>query len=151
MNNPFDPITQKLQFETFMQITNAVDKWMTEKYPLFDRSLENRIIKCEMLNDNLSKTIMEFRKYILDANQAEKEKTIKEINRYLEKEYPKLNKDLVLVAKRLEKKAEDLEKEVKSIVKSNALYKDVYEMKDEMVQLRKSVNEFTERLKKVFK
>lgn len=151
MKNPFDPLSEKIQFETFMQITQAVDKWMTEKYPLFDTSLENRIRKCEMLNDNLSKTIQEFRRYILDATQEEKEKTINEINRYLEKEYPKLNKDLVLVAKRLEKKAEELDKEVKSIVKSNSLYKDVYEIRDEMVILRKSVGEFTERLKKVFK
>lgn len=151
MINPFDPITQKTQFEIFHQVIANIDKWMTEKYPLFDSSLENRIIKCEMLNDNLSKTIMEFRKYILDSNQAEKEKTIKEINRYLKEEYPKLDKDLVLVAKRLEKKTEDLEKEVKSIVKSNELYKDVYAIRDEMVQLRKTVFEFTERIKKVFK
>jgi methyl-accepting chemotaxis protein len=151
MKNPFDNENEKLQFEMFSQITQSVDKWMLEKYPLFDTSLENRIRKCEMLNDNLSKTIQEFRKFILDANQQEKDNTINEINRYLKEEYPKLDKNLILIANRLEKKSEELNKDLKKIVKNENLYKDVYEMRDEMEILRKSVNEFTERLKKVFK
>lgn len=151
MNNPFHPENERTQFHIYYQITYAIDKWMVEKYPNFDSSLENRIRKCEMLNDNLSKTIQEFRKFILDANQIEKEKTIEEINRYLKIEYPKLDKDLILLAKKLEKKTEELGKEVQKIVKSQNLYKDVYEMRDEIEILRKSVNEFTEKLKKVFK
>lgn len=151
MKNPFDPETEKLQFEMFSQITQSIDKWMVEKYPLFDSSLEGKIKKCEILNDNLAKTIQEFRKYILDVCQQEKEKTISEINRYLNEEYPKLDKDLILVANRLDKKSEELGKDIRNVIKSQNLYKDVYEMKDEMIGLRKSVNEFTEKLKKVFK
>jgi len=151
LNNPFHQENERFEHIVFSKITQSIDKWMLEKYPLFDSSLEAKIKKCEILNDNLSKTIQEFRKYILDENLKTKTQTLEEINKYLKVEYPKLNKDLLLISKKLEKKEETLGKQVKKIVTSQNLYKDVYAMRDEMIILKNNVNEFTEKLKKVFK
>lgn len=80
-----------------------------------------------------------------------------QLDKYMMKQYPDLSNrlnSLSLIldekAKLLEKKLKDIELREKKLVKSETLYEDVYDMRDQFKEIQKFFVDFQKKMKKVF-
>lgn len=81
----------------------------------------------------------------------------KRLDEYMMKQYPDLSNRLNSLAlkldescKKLEKNLKELNLREKSVVKSENLYEDVYNLRDEFKDIKKFFDEFQKKMKKVF-
>lgn len=158
MKNPFDAKTQEEQHVFFHQMTEAINEWLLNKYPLFDTNLQKKMDSIEYGYKNIDRKISEFQKSIEESKVNQLQYFKDEINKFLSKEHPgvasrlfNLSDNLEKLAKRLQKNDENVEKKLKKITDSQSLCEDVYKMRDEMKTMQKEWNTFSEKLKKVFK
>ncbi len=143
MRNPFHPENQKDQFQFFQQITEAVNQWMLKSYPGFDSTLLRNLERCTQAQNNLERNIE-----ILEKKLGESKS---EIHKYvitkIEKTHPDFNDSITKVIAKLDKRADELAKKTKLVVKSDTLYEDVYRMKDELKGLVNFIDGFRKKLK----
>lgn len=157
MNNPFDSNTSPDKYNFFNQITEAINNWMLNTYPLFDTKLSDKIERLEKMCDSIERKIggHEARMNI-QVNGLEENLRLR-IDKYLSETYPDFHrsltemvKSLEIRTKEMEKRDEKIKKEAASICKSNSLFEDVYRMRDEMFEIRNFMNEFKKKFKKLF-
>ena len=143
MRNPFHPENQKDQFQFFQQVTEAINKWMLESYPGFDSTLLRNLNRCIELQKILENNVN-----ILEKNlQVAKVDIHKYVVAKLEKTHPDFNNSISKAIIKLDKRADELDKKTKTVIKSDSLYEDVYRMKDEVKGLVQFVDGFRKKIK----
>ena len=157
MNNPFDPKQEEHKFVFFQQMTEAINEWMLKKYPEFDNTLIQRIKHGEILQKQLHERINSFSEKIPEIQKQLQQKIIEEINTFLKKERPDIDKSLNLTAKRLEKKDKDLlernkkiDEKLKTFKIYESLCEDVYKLRDEFKEIEKFMTTFKKKIKVAF-
>jgi hypothetical protein len=99
------------------------------------------------------------RKFINDIEFDSKiiKKYHERLDQYMMKQYPDLSNRLNSLAlnldstcKNVEKKLKDISCREKKVVTSETLYEDVYKMRDEFKELKKTIEDFQKKMKKVF-
>ena len=151
MTNPFNEKNENDKFQLFNGITKAINDWMIEKYPEFDSNLINKLKQVQNNHEKLELMIKEHQNKLQRQRDDFVQTATRQLNQFLEKEYPEIDRKLMETAKKLETQSKKMEEKLKIVVKSNAIYEDVYKMRDEMVNMKKQVESFTDKLKKVFK
>jgi len=100
-----------------------------------------------------------FDKLICDSTFDEKimKKYQARLDEYMMKQYPDLSNRLNSLSLKLDEKEKNIEKSIKeimkrekNIVKSESIYEDVYKLRDEFKEIKKFVDEFQKKMKKVF-
>lgn len=79
------------------------------------------------------------------------------LDEYMMKQYPDLSNRLNSLSlklddheKSIEKSLKDMMKREKNLIKSESIYEDVYKLRDEFKEIKKFVDEFQKKMKKVF-
>lgn len=157
MKNPFS-IDEKEKFEFYEQMVTAIDYYMAKKYPDFDKKLGVKMSYIETNQALIEKTQKDF----LNSLDALKEKHFNfisgKINEFLTKNYPDLNNTLILTTQELaenvkahKKCLEKLNEKLQTVIKSDSVYEDMYSLRDQMREMKKSNDDFMNKMKKVFK
>ena len=150
MKNPFDPIKDSEKHECFRCVIECIDKWMLEKYPRFDENLDIKIKQIDVYQNRIDTQIREYKTII------EKEKSdfiihvTKQINEFLEKDYPDIDGRLKILLQKVEKNSQKVDEKLKKIISSESLYQDVYKMRDEFNEMKKFMESFSKKIKKAF-
>lgn len=157
MKNPFNENTQTERFIFFNEMTESINVWMLKKFPEFDNSLLDKIRKIEIMTQQLKNLMKSY------DEKVEKEKTnyvdniTIQINEFLTKEYPDLDKSLKMTVKNAEhhlKKLADkikvMELKQKEIHVYQNLCDDVYKMRDEFKEIQKFIEGFKKKIQKAF-
>lgn len=157
MNNPFDENEQSKEHKFFKQMTDAINEWMIKQYPAFDEQLVTKMNSLKKLQDEIHLSFHKHKQNIIDEKEKTKDYIISQINDYIKNVYPDMCDRVKISTELLEKTAEkhaknvkSIEEKLKKVISSDALYEDVYKMRDEMTTLKKEVAKFTDKLKKVF-
>lgn len=150
MRNPFDPMKDIEKHECFRCVVEAIDKWMTEKYPLFDSTLERKINQLDVYQDRIDTQIREHKSIIENEKQDFIIHVTKQINEFLEKDYPDIDGRLKILLQKLEKNSQKVDEKLKKIISSESLYQDVYKMRDEFNEMKKFMESFSKKIKKAF-
>lgn len=157
MNNPFDENEQSKEHRFFKQMTDAINEWMLKQYPAFDEQLTTKMNSLKKLQDEIYLSFHKHKQNIIDEKENTKDYIISQINDYIKKVYPDMcdrvknaTESLEKTVTKHERNVKLIEEKLKKIVNSDALYEDVYKMRDEMKVLSKSVDDFTKKFKKVF-
>ncbi len=155
--NPFDIEKESQSFQFFQNITNAIDEWMLKKYPEFDNSLIHKLRQVEIEQGKIKSLINQHESSWEKAKKEAVGKCVDQINDFLEKEHPDISNNLKASAMKiqkhadiLEKKMNAIEKRLETVIKSDNLYKDVYELRDEFKKIQKFMDTFQTRVKKAF-
>lgn len=53
MKNPFDKLKEPEKFNFFEEMTDAIDKWMVEKYPQFDKELFEKMNNMRLIHQEV--------------------------------------------------------------------------------------------------
>jgi hypothetical protein len=141
----------------FNEITTAINKWLLEKYPLFDSNLENKIKQLDIIHKKVMATV-DLANQNIEKKQVEFCQTMKiEINNFLNENYPDLTPKLSLMTKELEKMVtkyknflDSIEKQAKPLTKAVTLYEDIYKLRDEFSEFKKEFESYNKKMKKVF-
>lgn len=156
MDNPFDKKTQNELHDFFNQMTESINEWMLAKYPRFDATLEEKIKNLEYMQNKVASQNQEMLMKIENEKKNLLEYTQKRIIEFLGKEYPDLSGKLMsyglnleAMIKKHEKNAIKIEKQLEKVVSSQTLYEDFYKMRDELKEMRKFVENFTNNFKKL--
>ncbi len=100
-----------------------------------------------------------FDKLISDSTFDEKimKKYQSRLDEYMMKQYPDLSNRLNSLSLKLDEKEKILEKSLKNMtsreknmIKSESVYEDIYKLRDEFKEIKKFVEEFQKKMKKVF-
>lgn len=93
----------------------------------------------------------------LEFNDKITKKYQERLDQYMIEQYPDLSNRLNSLAlnlddrsKQLEKKLKDISSREKQLVISESLYEDVYKMRDEFKEMKKFLEDFQKKMKKVF-
>lgn len=158
MTNPFDKKIDKEKHEFFNGMTTAINDWMLKQYPEFDQSLIRKIGELERLQKEISSNFSNHENFIKKQNESLKNLTISQIDNFLKEKYPDVSHSMVDLNRKMqdtiqqhEKNCKMIKEKLEKVIKSDAIYEDVYLIRDEMKELKKSVEEFTNKMKKVFK
>lgn len=153
--NPFKPDTDGHNF--FKEMTESINTWMLEKYPLFDNKLEQRIKDLESLHKQSLNLFQDHKKQIEEDKKVHLYQIKEEINKFLSKEFPDLSPRLSLLTKEIEKAYEKHKKQYKKadaeceiILKGFSLYQDVYKLRDEFQEFKKEFQSFSNKMKQLF-
>lgn len=170
-----EKITQRI----FEEITKKIDWFLSEKYPdfkeevyhkidCFEKSyranlteLSNLIGKADDLKEiqlQCKRLLAEYKEMIAKEKQFHMVEIKKEINEFLSKEHPGvfsklqvLQMDLAALIKKAGQTEKEVNKSLSKIIDSTTLCSDVYRMRDEMKNLRETVDTFTLKMKNLFK
>lgn len=158
MQNPFNKTTETDKFKFFNEMTEAINEWMLAKYPLFDQRLESKIKDLEYATNNAKTNLNTFQLTLEETKKTQLQFFKDQINAFLDEEHPgvasklyRLSEDLIKLQKKLIKNDEGLQDKLNTISKSQTLYQDVYQMRDEMKVLKKEWENFSDKLRKIFK
>ncbi len=157
MDNPFNKEKQPTEYEFFRQLTDAIGDWMVKRYPEFDSNLEKKIGRLSNLQHKVEMTCDDFGKEIKKERQSAKEYMVHEINDWLTKEHPGISKAIKKDLKDVEnliakhgKNVKEIDEKLKNFKSSQTLCEDVYAMRDEFKEMKKFMEGFTNKIKKVF-
>lgn len=162
--NPFSQINDPEKHEFFKQMTSAINDWMLKQYPLFDTLLTEKIENANKSQRELAEYQREIKMYATELKnslESLKEKHLNfitgQINEFMKKDYPEIDKSLNLTAKELQKVArkqdeyaEKVTARLKGVVKSDTLFEDVYKMRDEFKEIQKFIEGFKKKIQKAF-
>jgi endonuclease IV len=155
--NPFDPNQERQEHHLFNRITIAINEWMLKKYPEFDNSLIHKLRQVEIEHGKIKALINQHEASWEKAKKDAMQKCIEQINDFIEKEHPDISNNLKASAMKIQKHADMLDKRIGAIdkklaecVKSDNLYKDVYDLRDEFKKIQKFMDTFQSRVKKAF-
>ena len=156
--NPFDHTgdIQKAQF--FREMSNAMKNWMIKKYPDLNDKLTISVSYLMDKANQVQEILNENQKIIEILKKENAEYAKKEIKKFMQDEYPDFSGKLSHIAKQLEKCAEKNEKDsaevnknLKKIITSNSLCEDIYKLKDEVKDFKKTMDEFKRKMGALFK
>lgn len=157
MNNPFDKEKEYRESVFFDKVTNAIDHWLSVKFPEFNLSILDKMQKLEFEHKRITSIINEYSTLKHEYRKEITEEIIKEVNDFLMKEYPDLDKSLKMTAKNVENKQKKLEDRIKTteLLQSkskinDSICEDVYKMRDEFKEIKKFLDEFKTQVKKAF-
>jgi len=157
MDNPFNEQKENDKFQIFKGITEAINDWMLKKYPEFDTSLISKMRQIELNVNRLNDNIREHKEFLEKDRKEQAKKIVEEVNLFLSKEYPDLDRSLKLTAKESEKslkKLQDVMKDQIELQKKFNIYTtlcdDVYKMRDEFKEIQKFMETFQKKIKKAF-
>ena len=155
MKNPFDKDTD--QFYFFNEMTEAIDKFMIHKYPNFHNQLNDIVLETKTMLGQFRAGVIDQRKELEAIKERHLNFITAQVNEFLKKEYPDLNRSLTLKQKEFEKLILKHEKNVEmmanklnKVIKSDSLYEDVYKMRDEFKEMKKFMDSFSKKIKKAF-
>ena len=140
------------------EIKQAIQKWMALQYPDFGENFSGTLKEVKHQVGLNRKTAEDLIKYF----EGEKNNHIscikKEINEFLSEEHPgifsklkTLQLNLESLMKKFLEKEKVINEKFKKIVESSSLCEDVYRMRDELKETKKSVDVLAYKLKNVFK
>lgn len=168
MKNPFNFEKQPHEFSVFNQLTENIDRWMTEKYPGFDVSLNGKIRRLEEIQNEIELSFRNHKKIIEQTKIQTLDFLKNQIIDFMKKDYPDMSGKLSIIAKTLQNDMKDIKtekKELKKIIDCkikevddhflnakiyNTLCEDVYRLRDKMEKIQEEVSEFTNKIKKAF-
>jgi hypothetical protein len=157
MKNPFDFEKERTQFEIFYQLTQAIDKWMVEKYPTMVSDLDKRISEINKVHNAILTSFSNHKQAVINDKKETRDYIIGEINKYLKETHPMLDTNLTLVAEDLKKFADKLskngaavEKKLEKVIQNSSIYEDVYKIRDEMKEVSKFIGGFKKKISKAF-
>lgn len=168
MQIPFDPQKQPKEYAFFSQMTENIDRWMTQKYPGFDTLLTGKITRLQEIQNELELSFKKLKKTIDDTNKSSLIWFKTEMKVYMATEYPDVSKKLFSMASKLEtdmknqiksskeireefdKKIKEIDKHLSNTKIYNTLCEDVYRLRDQMEVMQQEVSEFTQKLRKAF-
>jgi len=157
MNNPFDRENEKNEAIIFTRVTEAINYWLLQKFPEYDVKLIEKINRVEIEHRRILAIINDYEDSQAEYTKSITEKIIKDVNDFLMKEYPDLDKSLKMTAKNAENRLKKLEKKIKEMEQihkhlkiSDSICEDVYKMRDEFKQIKKFLEEFKTQVKRAF-
>lgn len=148
MNNPYTVGTPEFTFYTNM--THSIEQWMLNKYPEFDNSLIHKMRNLGHQQEKLNDLIRSYESKLKINEENFVKKITDQINDFLSKEYPDIDNKLSNLVKKLEKNEKLMEEKLKTVVKSDSLYEDVYKMRDDFKEMKKFMDGFSKKIKKAF-
>ncbi len=158
MNNPFDENEQSKEHKFFKQMTDAINEWMIKQYPAFDTELVGKIKELRKSQSEIHALFESYKREREAAKERHVNYITAQVEKFMAEKYPDVSNVMAMNAKNLQSMIERHEACVKGFEKRNAkvistesLYQDVYVMRDHMMELRKKVDDFTSKLKKIFK
>lgn len=135
------------------KITNRVSKWIGEQYPDIGEKL---LKKAQELKEQELNLIRVSKEYYDKMNKNLKDHLLlvrTEVNEFMDKDHPNLvagltnvKNELDAMIKGFKDKEEWFDKKTKKIYDSQALYADVYQMKDELKSLQKEITGLTKKI-----
>lgn len=157
MMNPFDEKKDNEKFQIFKGVTEAINDWMLKKYPEFDTQLIDKLKRMELLVSRYQSSVNTFETKLEEGKEKYLKTCIEQINDFLSKDYPDLNKSLKMSVKNTENQLKKLEKQIefnelikKDIKVYSSLCEDVYKMRDEFKEIQKFMENFKKKIQKAF-
>jgi hypothetical protein len=157
MKNPYDIEKDEVKFKFFESVTDSIDKWLLEKFPQFDCSLIDKIRKVELMTEDLKRMMKMYEQKIEEEKKTYLQAVTNQINEFINKEHPSLDKSLKMSVKTAENlikkcnaRVELMDKEHEEFKVYTSLCEDVYKMRDEFKEIKKFMENFKKKIQKAF-
>src|SRR5580700_2767268 len=126
-----------------------LERWLRMKFPLMFIEDSESILK--RIHNELEE-MKKIKKYIEEFSPEKIiEEAKKEISEFLKKEYPDIGRSTKILLKKIENKIEPFEKHIEKLKLYNSLSEDVYKLRDEFKEHKKFIDEFSKKLRSLFK
>lgn len=155
--NPFSLINDPEKHEFFRQMTSAINDWMLKQYPEFDNELVEKIKQIREIQNQVQISLREREREWDSIKEKHLNFITGQINEFLKKQYPDLSRESVLNMKEIKKivdqhseNVQKIKSKLETVMKSDNLYKDVYELRDEFKEIKKFMDNFKKKVKTAF-